>query len=385
VKILHVIPSVSERSGGPAQAIFPMCRALQAKGVEVVLITTDADLELNERLPAQINYKRVPTMFFSSQLGFSFKYSRQMAYWLSDNVAQFDLVHIHAVFNHACMSAASACRKHAVPYVVRPLGTLDPWSMQQKRLKKGLFWIAIGRSMLRNSAMVHYTSEAEKLRTESSLNLVRGNVVPLGIDFSTSDLDKRVSLSDLPERRKPYVLVMSRLDPKKGIPPLIKSFLSLRREERFSNWQLVIAGDGAPEYLDFLRKIVRQFNGTDDAVQFTGWLSGAQKISYLQNAELLALTSYQENFGICVMEAMACGVPVLTSSHVDLSSEILRANAGWVVEVDESSIGKALAEALSSAEQRKYRGKNGLEVARAFTWDRIGAELIDMYSAISAK
>lgn len=384
MKILHVIPSVSERSGGPAQAIFPMCRALQAKGVEIVLITTDADLELNERLPAQINYKSVPTMFFSSELGMSFKYSRQMANWLDENVAEFDLVHIHAVFNHACMAAASACRKHAVPYVVRPLGTLDPWSMQQKRLKKRLFWVTTGRSMLRNSAMVHYTSEAEKLRTESSLNLVRGNVVPLGIDFSMTDWDEPVSLRALPERRNPYVLVMSRLDPKKGIPPLIRSFLSLRKEERFSDWQLVIAGDGAPEYLDYLWKIVQELDGTD-AVQFTGWLSGAEKLSCLQNAELLALTSHQENFGICVMEAMACGVPVLVSSQVDLSREVLRANAGWIVEVDESSIVRSLSEALSRDDERKFRGENGREVARGFTWDRIGAELIDMYSAISSK
>ena len=386
MKILHVIPSVSEGSGGPAQAIFPMLRALQAQGVEVLLITTDADLELNEILPAQINYKNVPTLFFSSQLGNSFKYSRSLSVWLDENVAKFDLVHVHAVFNHACIAAAKACRKFDVPYVVRPLGTLDPWSMQQKRLKKRLFWAITGRSMLKNSAMVHYTSEAEKTRTESSLKLGRGVVVPLGVDSQRTDVLSDVSPGPggLRKTPRPYVLVMSRLDPKKGLPLLIRSFLSLRNEERFSDWRLVIAGDGNPEYRDHLENIVREANATN-LVEFTGWLNGDQKISYLQNAELLALTSYQENFGICVMEAMAYGVPVLVSPHVDLSMEVLQANAGWVVEVDELSITKGLDEALSSKEERNCRGKAGQEVAKAFSWDRIGADLIHMYSEISAR
>jgi len=236
--------------------------------------------------------------------------------------------------------------------------------------------------MLKESAMVHYTSEAEKLRTESSLKLTRGSVVPLGVDLSTSNFafDENGSR----KRHRPYILVMSRLDPKKGIPVLIRSFLSLRQEKNFSDWQLVIAGEGKPEYQEYLKRIVHQSAGTD-AVQFTGWLSGEQKISYLRNAKLLALTSHQENFGICVIEAMAVGVPVLVSPQVDLSKEVLKANAGWVVDVDEPSIARGLAEALANEEERKSRGKAGLELAKTFSWDRIGTELIEMYSGISTK
>ena len=128
LKILHVIPSVAPRYGGPSQAIFTICRALQAEGIEVLIATTnaDGDGELPVALGEQIVYQDTPTIFFSRQWSEALKYSRPLALWLERNVNNFDLAHIHAVFSHACVAAARACRKNAAPYVVRPLGTLDP-------------------------------------------------------------------------------------------------------------------------------------------------------------------------------------------------------------------------------------------------------------------
>src|SRR5678816_659484 len=136
MRVLHVIPSIDERSGGPATAIIPMCRALMQQGIEVLLVTTDAGL--SETNVAE--YKGVPAEF-----GESFKYSRPLAAWLTANIRDFDLVHVHAVFNHSSVAAARACRRAGVPYVIRPLGTLDPWSMSQKSLRKRLFWQVAGR------------------------------------------------------------------------------------------------------------------------------------------------------------------------------------------------------------------------------------------------
>src|SRR6185295_12602682 len=149
MKVLHVIPSVDERSGGPATAIVPMCRALMQQGVEVQLLsTTDGMLETQ----AGIEYKGVPALFFEPKFGASFKYSHPLASWLSSNIKNFDLTHIHAVFNHSSIAASQACRKAGVPYIIRPLGTLDPWSMTQKSLRKGLFWKLSGKAMLRGAS-----------------------------------------------------------------------------------------------------------------------------------------------------------------------------------------------------------------------------------------
>src|SRR2546425_3197362 len=130
MKVLHVIPSISEHSGGPGQAIIPLCRALRDKGVEVLLATTDAGMPETGQT-AEDKGKEVPTIFFPVQLGRSFKYSRPFTKWLDESVSEFDVVHIHAVFNHACVSAALARSQKGIPYILRPLGTLDPWRMKQ--------------------------------------------------------------------------------------------------------------------------------------------------------------------------------------------------------------------------------------------------------------
>jgi hypothetical protein len=109
MRVLHVIPSVSRQAGGPSEAIFPMCRALRRKGVEVVLATTDEGVDISQ-FACEQDYRGLPVIFFRKQLGRSFKYSRPFADWLNASVTGYDIVHIHAVFNHACIAAARACR-----------------------------------------------------------------------------------------------------------------------------------------------------------------------------------------------------------------------------------------------------------------------------------
>src|SRR5688500_2283201 len=135
--------------------------------------------------PLTGNYKGVPAIIFPSQLGESFKYSRPLAAWLNSHIHEFGLAHIHAVFNHSSIAAAHVCRKAAVPYVVRPLGTLEPWSMTQKSVRKRVFWQVAGKAMLRRAAAVHYTTDAEKNSTESLLGLNHGKVIGLGVELNS--------------------------------------------------------------------------------------------------------------------------------------------------------------------------------------------------------
>ena len=194
MRVLHVIPSVAERSGGPATAIVPMCRALQQHGVEVLLVTTNAGMDLSETTNGDVyDYKGVPAKFFPSQLGESFKYSRPLATWLNSHIREFGLAHIHAVFNHSSIAAAHVCRKAGVPYVVRPLGTLEPWSMTQKSVRKRVFWQVAGKAMLRRAAAVHYTTDAEKVSTESLLGMNHGKVIGLGVEINSSSTKEKLA------------------------------------------------------------------------------------------------------------------------------------------------------------------------------------------------
>lgn len=389
MKVLHVIPSVSSRSGGPGQAIIPMCGSLAAKGIEVLLASTDDDLPAQNRpggpkRGAITRYKNLPAIFFPIQLGASFKYSRPFAVWLDKHVSDYDLVHIHAIFNHSSIAAARACRVKAIPYIVRPLGTLDPWSMKQKSLRKKVFWNAGVKTMLTGADAIHYTTKGEQDAVESSLGLNRGVVVPLGVEMSTTSGPQAVmklatrfpALLD-----HPYVLVLSRLHPKKAIEVLVEAFVSLNKRQEFRNWRLVLAGEGPADYVASLKRLVHQHDAPESVI-FPGWLEGEYKEAALRNASLVALPSYHENFGLCVMESLACGVPVLISPHVNLAPEILNAEAGWIAAVDKDSLGAALSQALRSDAELRRRGEAGLRLATSFDWPIVATTLKELYASV---
>src|ERR1051325_1630180 len=366
MRVLHVIPSVADRSGGPATAIVPMCRALMQQGIDVQLVSTGVE-EAGE-------YKGVPAQLFPAELGASFKYSRPLASWLNANVRHFDLAHVHAVFNHSSAAAARACRRANVPYIIRPLGTLDPWSMTQKSLRKRVFWQFAGKGMMQGAAAVHYTSEAEKLATERFTGLNHGRVVPLGIE--TTAARSREALGEyFPSlAHDKYVLVLSRLHPKKALDVLIEAFRSLK----FSPWRLVLAGDGPDEYVAKLKRTA----ASDPRILFTGWVDGDRKNALLSCASLLALPSHQENFGLCVMEALSHSVPVLVSPDVNLAPEIVTANAGWIAAIDTDSLKAKLAEALSDDAERAKRGRAGRQLSQRYSWENTAVRLVQLYQHI---
>lgn len=389
MKVLHVIPAVAERYGGPSQAIVEMTRALLNRHVDVLIATTDADGagHLSVPLGQPVCHDGVPTVFFARQWSESLKYSRPLQGWLAAHVAEYDLVHIHAVFSHACLAAASACRSHGVPYLVRPLGSLDPWSMRQKPLRKRLLWYAGARRMVAGAAAIHYTTLAEQRLAEDSLGLRRGVVVPLGVSsamLEETPVDHFVAPPAPIPANEPYVLVLSRLHPKKGLEALIDSFATVTERPGLNAWRLVIAGDGEPAYAESLRRQA-QARLASERIIFSGWLTGKSKLSALRRARLLALASHQENFGIAAVEALACGVPVLVSPQVNLAADIRAAGAGWVVSLTPSDLLAGLTEVLTSdPAELTRRGSAGRALALArFTWPAVAGELAELYRRVA--
>jgi glycosyltransferase involved in cell wall biosynthesis len=365
---------VSERSGGPGLAIVPMCRALQKLGIEVLLASTDAGWH-GADTARMVDHEGVPAIIFPARLSESFKYSRPLAAWLNANARRFDVGHIHAVFNHSSVASARAFRTARVPYVIRPLGTLDPWSMKQKPLRKHVFWSLAGESMLAGAAAVHYTSKTEKTATEGLLGVNHGQVIPLGIE-AIADATNGTHQDQAPHQ---YVLVLSRLHPKKGLDVLIDAFIRLTRRAEFDSWKLIIAGDGPADHVALLKQKAAV---TGDRIQFAGWLDGERKYEMLRNASLFVLPSYQENFGLCVMEAMAHSVPVLVSPHVNLATEIGETNAGWIAPVDAQALATTIAAALSNAEELAKRGRAGKLLSLRYSWERVATDLARLYTEI---
>ena len=358
-----------------------MCKALQRAGIEVTIATTDHDLEADSLRNNSATLDGVPVHIFAAQLGDSFKYSRPFTSWLNSEITNFDVVHIHAVFNHSSIAAARACARENVPYIVRPLGTLDPWSMKQKRIRKQLFLRLGAKRLLTNAAAIQYTTEAEKNSTEATLKLNHGTVVPLGIDDELSSFEisgEKFEQLFPTVADRPYILVLSRLHPQKNIEALIQAFMSISSTPALSQWRLVIAGDGDGDYVAELQALAAM----DDRVMFTGWLESTAKSAILRNASLLALTSFQESFGLCLLEAMTCGVPVLVGSNVKLAAEIKGAGAGWITAPEQDAIAQALLTALADVTELKTRGMAGVRFARTFTWESVGSLLASLYASV---
>jgi glycosyltransferase involved in cell wall biosynthesis len=135
--------------------------------------------------------------------------------------------------------------------------------------------------------------------------------------------------------------------------------------------------------VESLQRLVHR-HGVQPRISFAGWVDGENKQRLLRNASLFASPSFQENFGISIVEALAAGVPVLVSRHVNLAEAVGAAGAGWIVDADEASLRAGLEEALAAGGERERRGQAGRELARRFAWPRIGAELLDLYQRLTA-
>ena len=383
MKVLHVIPSVAARYGGPSAAIVELSRALEARAHEVLVATTDADGPGRLPVPCAtpVRWSGAPCLFFPRQASEAFKLSLPLAAWVRESVAAWDVVHIHGVFSHACLAAAAACRRRGVPYVVRPLGTLDPWSMGSKRWRKRMVWLLAARRMLTGAATVHYTSEGERAAAEASLGLKRGVVVPLGVDAAGLEEQARAVAPPWPEldgRR--YVLALGRLHPKKALEPLIEAFLDVE----LPGWDLVLAGVGDEDYTRRLRMLLSRRAG-EARVRLLGWVEGPARAWLLANAGLVAQPSLQENFGLSAVEGLALGVPVLVGDATDLAPVFEAAGVGWSVAPERAALRELLARVLADDEVRRARGALGRALVRdRYSWSTAALALEGVYSRLVA-
>lgn len=376
MRILHVIPAVAAQYGGPSAAIIGMCRALRAAAIDAVIATTDADGSGRLAVDTGVitTHHEVPTIFFRRQATESFKWSTALASWLTAHVSEFDLVHVHAVFSHSSLAAGRACRAAEVPYIVRPLGSLDPWSLDQHPRRKQLLMALGARQFLSGARRIHYTTEAERRLAEERLPwLPQGHVVSLGID------DEFFAGPEIPRRRgTPVLVAMCRLHPKKSLELLIEAFHQMRGFESLTSWRLIIVGDGDPDYSRGLRQAASA-GPAAARIEFKGWLSGEARREQLRDATLFALPSQQENFGIALVEALASGLPAIVTPAVNLADELVAADAGWVCDGNVASLSDTLRAAMADQEGLERRGQRAREFADRFRWSSVADRLRMLY------
>jgi len=388
VKVLHVIPSVSEKHGGPSYALVLLAKASQQQAVEVTVATSDDDgsrARLNVPLGRPVERDGVIHFFFRRDL-LPYKISFALTRWLNRYLADFDIVHIHALFSFSSLAAARAARKRGVPYIVRPLGVLNRWGIENRRpLLKRLSLRLIELPILRRAAAIHFTSESERREAANisrDVAVLPSFVVPIPVEQKNNGLAEFVQKFPSIAGKK-LILFLSRIDQKKGIDLLLNAFAIVKRGE--PNALLVISGNGESRYIDSLRAQAAELDISSD-VLWTGFLDPADKASAYAAASVFVLPSRSENFGIAAAEALAAGVPCVLSDQVALSDYLQNNDSALIAPCDSSAIANALCELLSKPEMRARLAKRGRQVAaKYFSLQAVGESLVAEYNKISVR
>jgi glycosyltransferase involved in cell wall biosynthesis len=383
LKVLHVIPSLAAADGGPSRALALMERALAAQGVTVeTAATDDAGPGRRNGKPAgaALSENGAVRRYFPKRLEF-YKVSPGLARWLLRHAGDYELVHIHALFSFASAAAAWAAWRAGVPYIVRPLGTLTRYGVGRRRpwLKRlSLAWVE--GPLLRRAKAVHFTSEAERLEAEALGVPLRGAVIPLGIEPGP-EADGEALRTRFPALRgRRCVLFLSRLDPKKNLEGLLRAFALAQAE--FPDALLLVAGDGAPAYAASLKSLAERL-GLAGRVVWAGHLDGALKADAFALAEIFALPSLSENFGIAAAEALMAGVPCLLGEGVAIAAEVERAGAGLAVAPDPDSILRGLARLLRG-DMAQARQAAAALAREQYSAQAMGERLARLYADIAS-
>ncbi len=385
MKVLHVIPSVGPFRGGPSVAVRTIAEGLVNHGVSVDVATTDDNGtgQLAFPLGRPLMENGVTYWYFRRQMSF-YTVSWSLFQWLAEHVDDYDVMHIHGLFSFAATAGAFWATRRSVPYLVRPLGVLNTWGIQNRHpLLKRLSLRLIERRILMNAAVAHFTSEQEKCEAELVAPGIRSVVIPnpvagVGADEKQSPELFLARHPDLAGRR--VILFLSRLDPKKGLDLLLNGYA--RTRAAIPDAALVIAGNGEDSFLARLRDQAQQLGLQRDVV-WAGFLQGEEKRAVFAAADIFVLPSYSENFGIAVVEAMANGLSVIVSDQVGIHREITRTGAGLVVRCDATDVQQALIRILNRESLQKRLSRNARRLAAEFSPEAVTARLLQVYTRLA--
>lgn len=382
MRILYVLPSLSLKLGGPTQAALNFVSNLCAQGIDCEIATTNDDGTglLDVSLSERTTYHGVPVWFFQRDARMKeFIPSISLAKWLWKNIPDYDLIHTHYLFSFAPTIASAIARWYKVPYIMRTIGQLTPWAIAQSRIKKQIYSTLIERSNLNRAAAIHCTTQEEAQDAERYGIIAPKLVLPLGVTAASiihrapQQLRERYHIPP----NVPIVLFLSRLHHKKRPDLLIEAIAQLLNEEQ--SVHLILAGTGDNDYTQYLQDLVMSLK-MQSYITFTGFVTGEDKQLLLQGADIFALLSYSENFGIAVAEALCAGIPILITPGIQISSEVETARAGLIVPGELEAVKTALNQLLNSSELRHQLGENGQLLAQTvYNWSIVTEQLIQAY------
>lgn len=372
MRIVYTVAGLAPRFGGPSRSVPALAGAVRAKGATTTVVSL---LEPRDREAVQPARQReiqwVPAYHRYLPLGWIASFRKTVREELAADKAS--VLHDAGLWLPSNRIAASVARASAVPLVVSPRGMLSTWSLQQRSLAKRLAWQWHQRRDLQGATLLHATAdtEAEEFRRAGLTAPVA--VVPNGVDLP--------EIGALNRGREKFVLFLSRIHPKKGVLDLVAAWAAVRP----NGWRLRIAGNDEAGHEATVRDAVLRA-GIGDAVDFLGPLDDSKKGQEFARASLFVLPSYSENFGIAIAEALAAGVPVITTRETPWEW-LIEKNCGWWIETGVPALTLTLRGATEGPmAELGEMGRRGREWMREeFSWEEAARKMLDCYRWLVGK
>jgi glycosyltransferase involved in cell wall biosynthesis len=297
------------------------------------------------------------------------------------HIREFDLVYCMATFTYPLWPAARAAAAAGVPYVVSPRGSFMERALEQKPFKKRLWLRFVERTLTNGAAAIHCTSDLEAEQTAKCGFTPACFTIPNGCDLSPltnpprrGALRRELGL----EESQPLSLFVGRLHPEKGLAAAITAFAEVVK--LIPEAHLAIIGPDAGEG-PALRQLSTTL-GIQESVSFTGMLTGDRLAEAYADADLFALLSWRENFGMAAIEAMAAGCPTLLSSNVGIARAVNESGAGIVVDPKVDAVSKEWARLLRSDSLAEMGRRARQLVFDNFAIDAVAARMLEEFRKI---
>ena len=384
MKILTFLTCIDQTKGGPSRSVPMFVRGLAQEEVDVTLMvikSDDMNLHALEGTTAKVhllpvNYTRKDLELFVAK-------------------EQFDIIHGQCIWEPLFHQMRLVAEKFNIPYILTPRGTLEPWSLQQKKWKKKIArWLYQDRD-LRRCACIYATAEMEAMNIRKLGFMNPISIIPNGIDISNYPCRKDKS------KIKKQILFLSRIHEKKGIEVLIQAFNKLCNEYcEAKDWSVVIVGNGEANYINQLKHFVETL-GLQNSIHILPPAFGEAKIELYQESSVFCLPSYSENFGMVVAEAMSCGVPSITTNGTPwqlLNGDVCTMGAnldclgeekriGWCIDLDVDNLKNTLHEVIFMPDSELYAmgQKASLVVNENFNYENVAKKNKLLYEWIINK
>ncbi len=369
MRVLFVSPYFEPATnyGGPVNSNFTLCKTLAKKGIDVHVFTTNANGKMRLSVPLKTDVKVDGlTINYSPLINEFYFISPELIRTVKSQIRNFDVAFFQLMWSHAFAPLAKIACREKLPYIVPMRGQLLPWAIKYKRLRKLVYLKIIGQKCLEKSSglLCTHPHEADAIKNLGikATMLVEYNMVDETFFRVKTNNCLLRDMFGIPKNSK-IILFLGRLHFKKR-PDL--ALLSLPKDLiKGEEVHLVYVGPDQINFKSSSRSYIEN-TGLTDRIHFSNFLGRDRVFEALNDADILLMPSESEseNFGMSAAEALAVGVPILTSDGVPVGCLAQEAKAGRVITNDPESINRNIVELLSNNELMMKMSKNARNLAQ---------------------